>query len=229
MNRTLRTLLASTAIAVALPAMAIASDDLPSPIAVDGGGLTETQVKDGLTDLGYTDIDYIAGAGRYWTVRTHYNGSYAPVQVDSETGAVTPLGHPDKQAISIIEGTMDQNLKEGLRELGYSDVVIGAKQGRYADATAWRYGEDVNLTIDLETGTVTNVDQDSVWYVGMNDRMTNAQMQAELETMGYTEVFELTQTSDGWTGIAVQNGQKMEIWVDAESGEVRAWKMEGQG
>lgn len=229
MNRTFRTLLASTAIAIALPAMAQADSGLPSPIEVNGGNITEVEIKDGLTELGYTDIEYIAGAGRYWTVRTHYNGSYVPLQVDAETGAVTRMGDPDTQTISIVEGTMDEDLAEGLRDLGYSNVMIGANQGRYADATAWRYGEDVNLTIDLETGVVTNVDQDETWYVTMNDDMTDAQMQAELEKKGYTEVHELTATNSGWTGFAVHDGEKMKVWVDAETGEIRAWKMDGQG
>ena len=228
MNRTIRTLLASTAIAVALPAMAHAGTGLPSPIEIDGGNITEAEIRDGLTAAGYTDIEYIAGEGRYWTVRTHYNGSYVPIQVDADTGAVTRLGDPDMQAISIVGGTDDQDLERGLRELGYSNVMIGAKQGRYADATAWRYGDDVHLTVDLETGVVTNIDQDSVWYVAMSDGMTDARVQAELEKMGYTEVHELTLTDSGWTGFAVQNGEKMKVWVDARSGEVRAWKMDGQ-
>jgi len=229
MNRTIRTLLTSTAIAIALPAMASASEGLPSPIEVNGGNVTEASIKDGLTELGYTDIEYIAGAGRYYTVRAHYNGSYVPVQVDAETGAVTRMGDPDTQSISIIEGTMDQDLEKGLRELGYSNVMIGTKQGRYAEATAWRYGQDVNLTVDLETGTVVNNDQDETWYVSMRDGMTDAEISAELDKMGYTEVHELTQTDSGWTGYAVQDGEKMKVWVDAESGEVRAWKMDGQG
>lgn len=229
MNRTFRTLLASTAIAIALPAMAQADSSLPSPIEVNGGNITEVEIKDGLTQLGYTDIEYIAGAGRYWTVRTHYNGSYVPLQVDAETGAVTRIGDPDMQTISLVSGTDDEHLMEGLRDLGYSNVMIGAKQGRYADATAWRYGQDVKVTIDLETGEVTNVDQDDTWYVAMNDDMTDAQMQAELEKKGYTEVHELTATDSGWTGFAVQDGEKMKVWVDAETGEIRAWKMDGQG
>lgn len=228
MKRTLRTLLASTAMAVALPAMALASDGLPSPISVNTGNITETQIRDGLTELGYTDIEYVAGTGRYWTVRTHYNGSYVALDVDAETGEVTRRGDPDMQTVTIVENSMDQHLRDGLRDLGYSNVVIGAKQGRYADATAWRYGETVDLTIDMETGMVTNVDQDSVWYVPMNSNMTEAQMQAELERMGYTTVQELTHTEDSWTGYAVHNGEKMKIWVDSETGEVRAWKTDGQ-
>ncbi|MDA0219739.1 MAG: hypothetical protein O3B22_09180 [Proteobacteria bacterium] len=228
MNRTIRTLLASTAIAVALPAMAWAADGLPSPIEVNGGNITEAQIKDGLTELGYTDIEYIAGEGRYSTVRTHYNGSYVPLQVDADTGEVSRLGDPDMQSISIVEGTMDQDLEKGLRELGYSNVTIGAKQGRYAEATAWRYGQDVNLSIDLETGTVTNNEQDETWYVAMRNDMTDAQVGAELEKMGFTEVDELSQTEAGWSGYAVQDGEKMKVWIDAESGEVRAWKMDGQ-
>lgn len=228
MNRTIRTLLASTAIAVALPAMAWAADGLPSPIAVNDGNITEVQIREGLTELGYTDIEYVAGAGRYWTVRTHYNGSYVPLQVDAETGEVSRLGDPDMQSISIIEGTMDQDLEKGLRELGYSNVTIGTKQGRYAEATAWRYGQDVNLTVDLETGTVTNNEQDETWYVTMREGMTDAQVSAELERMGYTEVRELTQTESGWTGFAIHDGQKMKVWIDAESGELRSWKMDGQ-
>ena len=228
MNRTIRTLLASTAIAVALPAMAWAAGGLPSPIEVNGGNITEAQIKDGLTELGYTDIEYIAGEGRYWTVRTHYNGSYVPLQVDADTGEVSRLGDPDMQSISIVEGTMDQELEKGLRELGYSNVTIGAKQGRYAEATAWRYGQDVNLSIDLETGTVTNNEQDETWYVAMRNDMTDAQVGAELEKMGFTEVHELSQTEAGWSGFAIHNGEKMKVWIDAESGEVRAWKMDGQ-
>ena len=228
MNRTIRTLLASTALAVALPAMAFATDGLPSPINVTGGNITEAQVKDGLTELGYTNINYIAGAGRYWTVRTHYNGSYVPLQVDSETGEVSRLGDPDLQALSIIEGTTDQDLEKGLRELGYSNVAIGAKQGRYAEATAWRYGEDVNLTVDLETGAVTNNEQNDTWYVPMHEAMSDADVTAGLEQMGYTEVHELTQTNEGWSGYAIHDGEKMRVWIDAQSGEVRSWKMDGQ-
>ncbi len=228
MNRTIRTLLASTAIAIAVPAMAQAASSLPSPIEINGGNVTEAAIKDGLTELGYTNIEYIAGAGRYWTVRTYYNGSYVPLQVDADTGAVTRMGDPDMQTISIIEGTKNENIAKGLRELGYSNVMVGTNQGRYAEATAWRYGEDVNVSVDLETGEVTNVDQDSVWYVAMNENMTDAQMQAELEKMGYTEVHELTATDSGWSGFAIHNGEKMKVWVDAETGEVRAWKMDGQ-
>ncbi len=222
MTRTLRTLLASTAIALALPIMAQAAS-VPSPINVDGGNITEAQVKDGLLALGYDNITYLEGEGRYYTVRAHYDGRYMPILVDAETGEVTQLGDPDTQSISIIEGTKDVALAKGLSELGYSSVTIGAKQGRYAEATAWRYGDNVNLTIDLETGQVTNIDQDDTWYVAVRDGMTDAEVSAELEAMGYIEVHELTRTDTAWTGYAVQNGEKMKLWVDAHSGEVRAW------
>lgn len=229
MTSTVRMLLASTALAVALPAMASA-DGLPSPIEVDGGNITEAQVRDGLTELGYTDITYLQGAGRYYTVRAHYDGRYVPLQVDAETGEVSRMGDPDMQTISIIEGTMDEDLVAALHDLGYSNVKIKSKQGTIAEASGWRYGEDVELTIDLDTGAVDNRTQDDTWYVTMRDGMTDADVTAQLEDMGYTEVHELTQTDAGWSGLAVQDGMKMEVWIDAETGEVRAWQTEsGQG
>ena len=228
MNITIRTLLASTAIAVALPAIASA-DSLPSPIEVDGGNITEHQVEEGLTELGYTDITYLQGAGAYYTVRAHYDGRYVPLEVNAETGEVSRLGDPDMQRISIVEGTMDEHIEKGLHEIGYSNVTIKNKQGNVAEASADRYGETVELTIDLETGAVTNESQDDTWYVTMRDGMTNADVGAELEAMGYTKVHELSETDAGWTGYAVQDGQKVEIWVDAYSGEVRSWPMGSPG
>lgn len=224
MTRTVRTLLASTAIAVALPAIASAHS-LPSPIEVSGGNITEIQVEEGLTELGYTDITYLQGAGAYYTVRARYDGRYVPLEVNAETGEVSRLGDPDMQRIAIVEGTMDEDIEKGLHEIGYSNVTIKNKQGNVAVASADRYGETAELTIDLETGAVTNESQDDTWYVTMRDGMTGADVGADLETMGYTEVHQIRETESGWTGYAVQDGQKVEIWVDSYSGEVRSWPM----
>lgn len=229
MNRTLRTLLASTAMAVALPALGFAASTLPTPISVNGGSITEAQIADGLHELGYTDITYLKGEGRYYTVRAHYDGHYVPIQVDSETGDVSRLGDPDTQVISLVGGTSDADVATELRQLGYGNVMVGATQGRYLDATAARYGQDVNLTVDMETGLVNNIEQDETWYVEMRDDLTDADVSTQLGAMGFTEVHQLTQTDNAWNGYAVRDGQKMQVWVDDQSGEVRAWPADNQG
>lgn len=92
MNRNFRILLASAALALALPAATMADTGLPSPIEMTGGNITESQIERGLLALGYTDTTYIAGAGRYYTVHTHYDGRPVQLQVDAATGKVTSPG-----------------------------------------------------------------------------------------------------------------------------------------
>jgi len=222
MNRKLRILLASTAMALALPAMAQA-EIIPSPIEMSGGNITAAQIEQGLTALGYTDITYIQGAGAYYTVRAHHDGRYLPLLVDANTGAVSRMGDPDMQTISMHKGTMDQHLIEGLEEIGYSNVTIKSKAGNVATASGARYGEVAELTIDLNTGRVTNNSQDETWYVAMHEGMSDADIGAGLEAMGYTEVHEVRFGQGGWTGRAMQDGQKVDVWVDSYSGEIRTW------
>ena len=229
MNRIVRNLLASTALALTLPAMTATADDLPSPIAVNSGNITAAQVASGLTELGYTDITYLEGAGRYWTVRAHYDGRYVPIEVDSETGAVTRLGDPDMQTLSMTEGMSDDQVAKGLHTLGYSNVVVGARNGDYADASASRYGERVDLRINTETGLVTNVDQDDTHYLAMASQMTGEDIDAGMESIGFSDVHNLNRSKGDWTGNATHDGTMMTFWVDGRTGEVRAWPMPDQG
>ena len=216
--------LATTAFALVLPTMAMA--DLPGPLTNLDAGVSEENIRDGLMELGYSDITYIAGAGDYYTVRAHYQDRYVPLRINAATGEITQPGLPDSRTLRLLRGTGDDSIKQGLMELGYSVVTIDSREGRYVDATAWRYGESVKLTVDLETGTVENLDQDDTWYVVMHNDMTNDDVRAELETMGYTEVIDLDRKGSYYEGYAIQNGQRVKLVVDAETGEVRGWNMQ---
>lgn len=224
MNLLAKKFLATTALALAFPAMAMA--ELPGPLTNLEAGVTEEVIRDGLTELGYTDITYIAGAGDYYTVRAHYNSGYVPLLINTATGEITQPGLPDNRTLRLLRGTGDDSIKQGLMELGYSVVSVDAREGRYVDATAWRYGEAVKLTVDLETGTVENLDHDDTWYVAMRDKMTNDEVRAELEAMGYTEIIDLDKQGSYYEGYGIQNGQRVKILVDAVTGEVRGWNLQ---
>jgi len=216
--------LATTAFALALPAMA--SADLPGPLTNIDGGITEAEIRDGLMELGYTDITYIAGAGSEYTVRAHYNGRYVPLKIDTETGAISQQGLPDHRTISIGRNAQEDDIAAALRELGYSNIEVGPKQGQFRDVDAWRYGEDVMLTVDLETGRVENKNQDHTWYVAMSDGMSMNDVKTELEALGYSDVRALTSSGNHITGAATFNGEPVSLAVNAGSGEVMAWVVE---
>lgn len=160
-------------------------------------------------------------------MRAHYDGSYVPLRIDTETGAITQPGLPDSRALRLLRGTGDDSVRQGLMELGYSNIEITQRAGRYLDATAWRYGSTVNLSVDLDTGLVDNLDQDDTWYVAMRDNMTPDEIRTELEGMGYSDVIELNRQGGFYEGYGVQDGQKVKLVVNAETGEVRAWAVNG--
>ncbi len=91
MNKTLRTLLAATAMAVAMPVLAQAAS-VPSKIDIEGGNITQAKVERGLAAAGFRNLTYVQGEGRYWTVRGHLGNEFVMVEVDSMTGEVTQSG-----------------------------------------------------------------------------------------------------------------------------------------
>jgi phosphoribosylformylglycinamidine (FGAM) synthase PurS component len=194
--------------------------NLPSPVEGISSDIPEQELAKQLESMGYNDVYDVEGAGRFYSARAEYNDVWYQLTIDAKTGEVTSLDDDKYKYVSVVNDLTDDTLVMELQRLGYTNVEIGKSQGSYIEATASRYGEPTNLTIDTQTGRVVDHMQGAARYVPMHDETTTQDVVNYLEQMGYENVREVT-TSDGFFKMeAEQAGNTRDILVDADTGEV---------
>lgn len=228
-----RTLVAAIALATALPGLAAADDDwanndfttvyAPTPIPTAGAPLDEAAIRAGLAGLGYEDLGPLEGSAPYYMITATYDGQYMPLSVDAETGEVSPIALPDKQTITTTTTTTITTVTDGLTRLGYSNIEVIEDTDEQVTTKAWRYGEPVTVTVDRKTGQVTNLDQDATQYVLVSSTASPEDVRMSLETIGYADVADVRLDGDVYVGKGTWLGEPVDLWVDARTGEVRAW------
>jgi hypothetical protein len=227
-----RTLVAALALAAALPGLAAAEEGdwakpdfttVNAPTPIPGAPLDEAEIRAGLTALGYEQLGEIEGSAPYYMITATYDGQYMPLSVDSETGEVSPIALPDKQTIETTTTTTITTLTDTLTNLGYSRVEVVEETDEQVTTRAWRYGEPVTVTVDRKTGQVTNLDQDATQYVVVSSTASPDDVRAGLESIGYVDVADVHLDGDVYRGRGTWLGEPVDLWVDARTGEVRAW------
>lgn len=126
-------------------------------------------------------------------------------------GGAAGMSTPSKQTGSMQSSTMSKDqIKNELQARGYSDIDNLDQKSDHYTADAKRYGkEEKNLHIDSHTGQISN-----------QPKLTEDQVKNMLKKHGYSDVSDVKSQGNDFTADAKQNGQKMKLKVDAQSGVV---------
>lgn len=169
MNHALRTAAFAAIVAVAAPALALAqgaangtagqstaggmgttspgtSSSGSSAMATGGGHaqMSQSQIENVLKAQGYSNIKNFKQNGSHDTADAmRYGKQVNNLKIDASTGEVT-----NQQELS------ESQVKDLLKQRGYSDVDDVKKNGDHFTANAKQDGNKKNLRIDAQTGTV---------------------------------------------------------------------------
>ena len=160
MNGYLKTLMLTTALALPLATPVLAQQSAGTTGATSGttgmGGtsaqsgttsaMSEDTIRSMLKGQGYSDLDGLKHDGNKYTIKSadRYGKKVKDIDVDAQTGQVK---NPAKLS--------EDQVKDLLKQRGYSDVSDVKKDGDNFKAEAKQAGRDVKLKVDGKEGIVT--------------------------------------------------------------------------
>lgn len=116
--------------------------------AVDRGqdGMSESDVRSGITAAGYTDIDDLDRDDGLWEADARRDGRRVELRIDPRTGTV----YPEDARTSLTEA----DVRAGLEAAGYERIRDVHFDDGIWEADAEQGGVDYDLFMDPETGEV---------------------------------------------------------------------------
>jgi predicted small secreted protein len=235
----------------AAPAERSGAADVRSPV-------TATEVHDKLHDEGYSRVYNIRRDGDSFLARGERGGRAYDIEVDARTGRIIASNEAGQPRMSRemsggepMRGTSargdargmvsEQQVRNSLRQAGYSQVNSVQRQGDAYQAQA-RWGNTVyDVRVDARTGRVISSNQSSAAQSGQGSGATTApgsqsgtgmptgtqsgamsegQIRNALQSEGYSQISNLRREGDAFVAQAQRNGQNMMVRVDAQSGRI---------
>lgn len=219
-----------------------------SGAAETGQPMTAAQVHDSIHDAGYERVYNIRREGDSYVARAERGGRVYDVQANATTGrivAANEVGQSTTRRPSSGESTRgastrsntsgmmsEQQVRNRLRQAGYSQVTSMQRQGDDYQAQARWGSATYDVRVDGRTGRIISSNQSSSSSQSGSQSggsattgspaagMSEGQIRNALQTEGYSQISSLRREGSAYTAQAQRNGQSMTVRIDAQSGRI---------
>jgi peptidoglycan hydrolase-like protein with peptidoglycan-binding domain len=125
-----------------------------------GSDASVAEVRNQLQALGFHNIGEIEQSGDIYTTEAQWQGRWVELRIDGENGGITyeNIGEPIirvKKQEGVPVASTETELTSELQRVGYDNVSNIEASGNVITADATHYGRQVSLSIDAETGAVS--------------------------------------------------------------------------
>jgi hypothetical protein len=121
---------------------------------------------------------------------------------------------------NISPGLTEQDIVNGLEDLGYTDVYAVEGTGRFYTARASYQGVWYPLQIDIESGEVSSLDNTQYKYISVVNGVEDDVVVTELHHLGYSDVA-VTKKEGAFTEVeASRYGEVTYLTIDNRTGQV---------
>ena len=114
----------------------------------------EEYVRQQLEAMHFTDVKNVRRSGAIFDAEAKLDGKPVNLRIDSRSGEVTREGGDDVLNIPVRADMDADYVRRKLQWIGFTDVGDVRRDGGVYHASAQRYGEPVEVTVESDTGRV---------------------------------------------------------------------------